>query len=288
MEGCITALITPFIRGHIDEEGFLRNLDFQLDSGISGVLILGTTGEAMTLSAKERARVIELSVKKAKGKVPIIVGTGQNCTRSTIEFSKLAEDLGADMVSVVAPYYNKPTQEGIFRHFKTIVESLSIPLMVYNIQSRVGVNIETETLIRIAALPRVIAVKEASGNLSQAGDVVNQIPHLSLFSGDDAFTLPMMALGAKGVVSVVSNLIPLEMGALVKAALDGKFEEAKKRHYQLLPLFKAAFLEVNPVPIKEAMNLVGFPAGDYRLPLCEMDVKNREKLRHVLREMGLV
>jgi 4-hydroxy-tetrahydrodipicolinate synthase len=285
MEGCITALITPFKEGEIDEEGLIHNIHMQLEAGISGFLLLGTVGEAMTLSLKERERVVAIAVKEAKGKVPLLVGTGHNCTRSTLDFSKRAESLGADVVVVVTPYYNKPTQEGIFRHFEALSAHLSIPIMAYNNHTRSAVNIETETMVRIASLPNVIGVKEASGSLSQAGDVMHQLPHFSVFSGDDVLAMPMIALGAKGVISTVSNLVPRQMHALVKAALEERFQEARAMHYQLLPLFKAAFLEVNPVPIKTAMNWWGMPAGNCRLPLCEMSIGNREKLQQTLSQL---
>lgn len=289
INGTITALITPFINDEIDEEGFAENIRFQIVSGINGILPLGTTGESPTISSSERKRIISLAVQNAHGKVPVWVGTGANCTRETIEITKQAKDLGADVALIVTPYYNKPTQEGIFRHFEAIAENIDIPVVVYNIPGRSGVNIETTTLVRIAELPNIIGVKEASGSVSQAGDVIQTIArknaNFSVLSGDDGLTLPMMALGAVGVVSVVSNLIPAEIVSLVNAASQGNYDLAREIHYQLLPLFKTAFIETNPIPIKAAMNLCGMPAGECRLPLCEMTAANLNTLRQVFFQM---
>lgn len=287
MEGCITALVTPFHNGEIDEEAFIRHLHFQKESGVTGFLLLGTVGEAMTLSLKEKEHLITLAVKEMKGKATLIVGTGHNCTRTTLEFSKRAQDLGADILMVVTPYYNKPTQEGIYRHFETLAGALTTPIMAYNNQARSVVNIETPTLVRIASLPGLVGVKEASGNLFQVGEVLHALPRFTVFSGDDALALPMIALGAKGVVSTVSNLVPVQVTSLVKAALKGDFEEAKKIHHTLIPLFKAAFLEVNPVPIKTALQMGGRMGGACRLPLCEMSSDNTEKLKNTLIQMGI-
>ncbi len=292
IKGTVTALVTPFLHHKLDEEGFIHNIRHQIAQGINGIVPLGTTGESSTLSAEEQERVISIAVKEAKGKVPIWVGTGSYCTRQTIEKTQRAKDLGADVALIVTPYYNKPTQEGIFRHFEAIVASVDIPIVIYNIPGRSGTNIETSTLMRIAGLPNVAGVKEASGNISQAGDVlhiiVEKYPHFSVFSGDDALTLPMMALGAVGVVSVVSNLIPKPIIELVNAALQGQFDAARKIHYQLLPLYKAAFIETNPVPIKTAMQLCGMPSGECRLPLYKMAPENLHLLQQVLINMQLL
>ncbi len=292
LKGAVTALITPFINQALDEEGLAYNINHQIVNGINGILVLGTTGEASTLSPEEKARVITIAVNQAKGKVPVWVGTGLYCTRQTIESTKRAKDLGADVALIVTPYYNKPTQEGIFRHFEAIAEKVDIPIVVYNIPGRCGTNIETSTLKRIAGLPNIIGVKEASGNISQAEDVlrtvVSQYPNFLVYSGDDALTLPMMSLGAIGVISVVSNLVPAQVTELVTAASKGRFDLAKEIHYQLLPLFKAAFIESNPVPIKTAMGLCGMPSGGCRLPLYKMESKNLEILHQSLVQMQLI
>jgi 4-hydroxy-tetrahydrodipicolinate synthase len=286
LRGTFTAMVTPFKQDALDEEGLISNIHHQLRAGVSGLVFLGTTGEASTLTEQEKQRVIEIGVRETKGKATVIIGTGSNSTLQAIENTKRAQALGADMALVVTPYYNKPTQEGIYRHYQAITESTDLPLIVYNIQGRTGVNIETPTLLRIAALPNVIGVKEASNNLNQVTDVLHtilkQYPQFSVLSGDDAATLPFMALGATGVISVVSNLVPEWVTALVNAALSQDFERARILHKELLPLFRNAFLETNPAPIKEAMNLWGLAAGPCRLPLCEMQPENRKKLRDLL------
>ena len=291
LKGTITALITPFIDQKLDEEGLAHNIRYQIQQGISGILALGTTGEAPTLSSEEQEKVISIAVKEAKAQIPVWVGTGSFCTRQTIEKTQRAKDLGADVALIVTPYYIKPTQEGIYRHFEAIATRVEIPIVVYNIPGRCGVNIETTTLMRIAELPHIMGVKEASGNINQAGDVIHTIvkkhPLFSLFSGDDVLTLPMMALGASGVISVVSNLVPDLVSALTSAALQGQYERAQEIHYQLLPLYKAAFIETNPVPIKTAMNLCGMPSGDCRLPLWQMAPENVNILHQLLVHMQL-
>lgn len=291
LQGTLTALITPFKNGKLDEAGLRQNIRFQMDEGIKGIVPLGTTGEAATLSAEEHSRVISVCLEEAGKKIPVIVGTGSNCTRQTIERTKKAKELGADAVLVVAPYYNKPTQEGIFRHFEAVAQSVKIPLIVYNNPGRSVVNIEPQTMLRLAGLPTVIGLKDSPAQLSHTGEIIHEInrtyPHFSILSGDDALTFPMMALGANGVISVVSNLVPRLMGKLVEAMLDGRFEEAKALHYQLLPICQVAFIETNPSPIKAAMNHCGMAAGECRLPLVSMDEKNCEKLKAVLKMMRL-
>ena len=292
LKGTITALITPFRDDSFDVEGFEKNIAFQLESGVSGILPLGTTGEAPTLLAKERDQVIRSAVNLAKGKVPVWIGTGSYSTKETIAKTLHAEELGADVALIVTPYYNKPTQEGIYRHFEAVAQATSLPIVVYNIEGRCGRNIETSTLKRLAALPSIVGVKEASGSMLQMSEVIREIAFVrdgfSVLSGDDALTLPLMALGGTGVVSVVANLVPKEMVALTRAVLEGRFDEAKALHHALFPLFRASFLEVNPVPIKEAMALCGMPSGNTRLPLCEMHPENRTKLKETLKSVGLL
>lgn len=292
LKGVITALITPFIDQKLNEKGLIQNIHFQIENGVNGILPLGTTGEAPTLTFEEHEQVIKIAVKEAKGKVPVWVGTGSYSTLQTIEKTKKAKDLGADVALIVTPYYNKPTQEGIYRHFEAISQQTNIPIVVYNIAGRTCSNVETATLKRIAELPNVVGVKESSGSISQASDVVGQLSNkskaFSVLSGDDEFTLPMMALGATGVVSVVSNLVPAKVVALIEAALKGDFQLARQLHYELLPLFKGAFLETNPVPIKTAMNMCSLPAGSCRLPLYRMMPDNEERLRQILLGMNLI
>ncbi len=292
LKGTYTALVTPFKDGEVDYEGLKENIRYQIKEGITGILVLGTTGETPTLTDKEKEEIIRVAVAEAKGKVKVMVGTGTNSTEHSIENTRLAKKLGADCVLIVTPYYNKPTNEGIFRHFKAVNDAVDIPIVVYNIQGRTGRNIETPVLQRISELKNVIGVKEASGSIDQMGEVVNQIamknPRFSVMSGDDSMTLPLIAVGGKGVISVVSNLVPGRLVEMVNAGLEGDFEKARALHHELLPFFKGAFIETNPIPIKEAMNLCGMAAGGYRLPMCEMMSQNKEKLKSILAGMGLL
>lgn len=290
IEGAITAMVTPFTSdGKVDLNGLKENVAFQIKSGISGLVPLGTTGESPVISDSEREQIVRAVVSAAGGKVPVIVGTGTNSTEHSIELSRQAERLGADAVLVVSPYYNKPSQEGLFRHFKAIAGSIKIPVVVYNIQGRTAVNIETATLARMAQVPNIIAVKEASGNIGQMMEVLDQLPKtFSVVSGDDNLTFPLMALGGRGVISVVSNLIPRKVSDMCAAAAKGDFATARRLHFEMLPIFKAAFIETNPVPIKAAMTLAGMAAGPVRLPLCELQPSNHDKLKAVLQNLGLV
>lgn len=292
LEGTITALVTPFIDQQLDEAGLIQNIRRQIAAGVNGILLLGTTGEASTLSHNERERVIAMAVAEAKGKVTIWVGTGSYCTRQTIENTLKAKALGADGALVVTPYYSKPTQEGIYRHFEALTAAVDIPILVYNIPGRSSINIEPATLLRMAALSNIVGVKESSGNIQQASEFLHAVqsryPHFKVFSGDDALILPMMALGAVGIVSVVSNLLPEQIVALANAALRGDFQRARDMHFQLQPFIKVAFIETNPVPIKTAMSLCGMPAGGCRLPLYQMSAENLNALRQQLMQMQLI
>ncbi len=292
LKGTITALITPFIDDKLDEEGLIKNIRYQISQGVSGILPLGSTGEAPTLSPAEQEKIISIAVKEAKGKVPIWVGTGAYCTRQTIEKTKKAKDLGADIVLIVNPYYNKPTQEGLFRHFEAISNAVDIPIVIYNNPARCCINIEASTLIRLANLPNLKGLKESTDNLSHTTEYIHRLAQegldFAILSGDDVNTLPMMSLGARGVISVVSNLVPQGIVSLVKAASAGNYNEAREIHYGLLPLVKAAFLETNPIPIKAAMSLCGMAAGECRLPLYKMSPENLHKLKQVLITMNLI
>lgn len=292
LKGTITALITPFIHGQLDENGLKENIRQQLQAGINGLLVLGTTGEDPTLTPEEQEKIISIAVQEGKKKVPIVVGTGQYCTKKTIEKTKKAQDLGADAVLIVTPYYNRPSQEGIFKHFEAISQQVNLPIYLYNIPSRSGTNIELPTLQKIATLPNIAGIKDASGNVIQATETVHAIckknPQFRIFSGDDVLTLPMMSLGAHGVISVVSNLVPHQMVNLTKYALEGRFDLAQQVHYELLPLFRMSFIEVNPAPIKAAMQMCGRASGSCRLPLCDLLPENRAKLLNLLHEMRLL
>jgi 4-hydroxy-tetrahydrodipicolinate synthase len=290
LSGAITAMITPFTEDDkIDVEGLKNNVNFQIENNISGLVPLGTTGESPTITDEERELVIKTVVEAANKRVPVIVGTGTNSTRTTIEHSKKAQELGADAVLVVNPYYNKPTQEGLYRHFKAVSESIEIPVIVYNIQGRTAVNIETSTMARFKEVNNIIAVKEASGNLDQMKEVIQEMPEdFAVLSGDDNMTLDLIKEGGKGVISVLSNLMPKQVSNLCRNALEGNIAEAEKINEQLSPMFKAAFIETNPIPIKTAMGLVGMPSGQLRLPLCELMPENLESLKKTMTEMEIL
>ncbi len=290
MKGLYTAIITPFNRdGQIDEEGLRQNLRYQLTNDVDGIVVLGATGEAATIDDIERTRLIEITVEEAGGKIKIFVGAGTNSTASTIEATRQAKTIGADGALIVTPYFNKPTQEGIFRHFSAIVDAVEdFPICIYNTKGRTGQNIETETIQRLTQHPEIIAVKEASGNISQMSDVINAThdqPQVYILSGDDELTLPLMALGGHGVISVASNLLPKEMKQLVKAAEEGDFALAREWHRKLLPFFKSNFIETNPIPIKAAMQACGMAAGPCRLPLCELSPKNLNEILTIVHKL---
>lgn len=290
-KGAYTAMVTPFdARGEVDEEGLRANVEFQIRKGIHGLVPVGTTGECATLSYEEHKRVIEITVDAAKGRVPVLAGTGSNSTWEAIMLTEHAKEVGADGALLVAPYYNKPTQRGLYEHFKKIAETVDIPQVLYNIPSRTGVNIEPETMAKLAELKNVVGVKEASGSLDQVMRIIQLTRGKEFFvtSGEDSLTFPILALGGIGVISVASNLVPDRVAGMVDAFFEGKLEEARRIHYELMPLFKALFIETNPSPVKAAMEMMGMPAGKPRLPLVELQPENREKLRRVLMDMGLV
>ncbi len=290
-KGAITAIVTPFKEnGELDEESLRKLVEFQIKKRIDGIVPCGTTGESPTLSYEEHKRVIEIVIDAAKGKVPIIAGAGSNSTSHAVEMTRQAANLGADASLHVPPYYNKPTQEGIYRHFSEIAKAVDLPIIAYNIQGRTAVNIETQTLARLAKEhSNIVGVKEASGNIAQMMDVISALPkEFCVLSGDDNLTLPLMSLGGKGIVSVASNIIPKDMHDLTEFALKGDFEKAGKLHYQFLPLFKGIFIETNPIPIKAALAIKGMIKESYRLPMCEMKNENREKLRKILEELSII
>ncbi len=283
MQGVYTALITPFdTSGRICEKTLVEALHRQHQSGIDCVVLLGTTGEPATVEDYERDLLVKVAVRELKGKIPIMVGCGTPCTKKTIEMVKKAEALGADVIQIITPYVNKPTQEGLYLHFEAISKATHLPICVYNIPGRCVVNLEVATLERIAALPNIIGVKECSGNFQQITEIVDRIcnkhTNFSLFSGDDPVTLPMMAVGATGIMSVISNLIPREMVEFVRCIQNGNLHEAKEKHYALQPLLHAVSLETNPIPIKHLMKLAGFDTGIVRLPLTPPSSQNQQKL----------
>lgn len=290
-QGAITAIVTPFTeKGELDEESLRKLVEFQIKNKIDGIVPCGTTGESPTLADDEHKKVIEIVIDAVKGKVPVIAGAGSNSTRHAIEMTRAAADLGADASLHVSPYYNKPTQEGLYKHFHEIAKTVDIPIIIYNIQGRTAVNIETSTLARLAKEhSNIVGVKEASGNIAQMMDVISALPkNFSVLSGDDNLTLPLMALGGKGIISVASNIIPREMHDLTEYALNGDFKKAGELHYKFLPLFKGIFIETNPIPIKAALAMKGMIKEVYRLPMCEMKTENKEKLMEILKELEIL
>ena len=289
-QGSFVAMVTPFRNGTVDEAKVRELVELHVSHGTDGLIPCGTTGESPTLSHDEHKRVVELVLEAARGRIPVIAGTGSNSTTEAIDLTKHAERAGAAGALVVNPYYNKPTQEGLYHHFRAVAESVAIPILVYNIQSRTAVNVETPTLERLVRDAKNVAgVKEASGSLDQMSQVIAACgPDFSVLSGDDNVTLPLLAIGGHGVVSVIANILPRETAEMVHAALDGDWKRARELHYTLVPLARAAFLETNPIPIKEAMAMAGMIEPEFRLPMCRMSDANRERLRAVLKPYALV
>ncbi len=289
-KGVFTAVVTPFTKDDkLDETAFRALINFQIDNGVQGIVPVGTTGESPTLTFVEHCRVIELAVSETRGRVPVIAGAGSNCTAEAIELTEYAKKAGATASLQVAPYYNKPTEDGFFRHFSAIADKVDLPMIVYNIPGRTGKNIENQTMLELAKHKNIVAVKEASGNIVQVMDLIQAKPKdFVVLSGDDNLTLPIMAMGGDGVVSVASNLIPAEMVTMVKKAAAGKWAEALVMHYSLMPLFKAIFLETNPIPVKAALAMKGMLEETYRLPMCPMKPANREKLKKTLEELKVL
>jgi len=290
LEGVYTAVVTPMsAEGALDEKALRRLVDFQIEGGVSGLVPVGTTGESPTLDPEECKRVIRIVVEQARGKVPVIAGAGSNSTSEAIHYAKDAKESGADATLQVGPYYNKPTSQGFLGHFRAIADAVDLPLIVYNIQGRTGKNIDNPTMLELAQHRNIVAVKEASGDIGQIMELIAKKPaEFTVLSGDDNLVFPIMALGGRGVISVVSNLVPQQMSRFVGAALKGDWDAARKMHYELLPLFKAAFIETNPIPIKAALAMRGLIAETYRLPMCAMAPKNRESLQATLKEMKLL
>ncbi|MDX9800956.1 MAG: 4-hydroxy-tetrahydrodipicolinate synthase [Spirochaetia bacterium] len=290
LKGVYTALVTPFNKdGSVDWDAMKNLVEFQINEKISGLAPMGTTGESPTLSHEEHMQVVEFVVKQAEGRVPVIAGSGSNCTAEAIRMTKLAKDYGADVSLQVAPYYNKPSQEGLYKHFMTIADKVDIPLLVYNIPGRSGKNIENSTMLKLAKHQNIIAVKEASGNIAQVMELAAEKPaDFDILSGDDNLGLPIIALGGTGIVSVASNIIPSQMVELVKEALAGNMIKARELHYRLFPLFKAEFIDTNPIPIKYMMSLKGMVKETYRLPLCEMSKDYKKQVKDMLEKMDLI
>src|ERR1700730_1394860 len=289
-KGTYTAIVTPFKDGRIDENGFRKLIDFQINNGIDGIVPAGTTGEAATLDFDEHLRLIEIAVEQANGRCKIVAGTGSNSTREAIELTQKAERLGIDGALLASPYYNKPTQEGVYRHYRAIAESTSLKLMLYNVPGRTAGEIGVETCARPARDCRtIVSIKEAGGSTERVSALKNVVPSdFTILSGDDALTLPFMAVGAVGVVSVASNVVPKAMTELVSNFLEGHPAESMRVHLRYFQLFKDLFIESNPIPVKTALHLMGMIEGEFRLPLCEMGNANREQLSRTLRTIKLI
>ncbi len=287
--GSIVAIVTPFKEGRFDEKAFSDLIEWHIAEGTNAIVPCGTTGESATLEYDEHYRVIQLCIEVVNRRVPVIAGTGANSTAETIMMTKKAEELGADGALLVAPYYNKPTQEGIYRHYKAVAEAVGIPLVLYNVPGRTASNILPETVARLAEIENIVAIKEASANMRQVSDIIRLCgDKITVLSGDDFTTFPLMALGGKGVISVVANVMPRKVSEMCAAMLSGDLEKAREIHYFLEPLSGAMFYETNPIPVKTALSLMGKINEEFRLPLCEMAPANKERLREVMKSYSLI
>ncbi len=287
--GVFTAIVTPFINGELDEESLRGLIEFQIAKGIAGIVPCGTTGESPTLGFDEYKRVVGITVEIARKRVPVVAGAGSNATAKAVELTRCAKQLGVDATLQVTPYYNKPTPEGLYQHFKKVAE-VGLPLVIYNVPGRTGINITPETVAHLSKIPEVAAIKEASGDIAQMAEI-NRLcdDRLTLLSGDDAMTLPVLSVGGKGVISVISNLLPDKMAKICQAWQAGDAARALENHAGLLPLMRAMFMESNPIPIKTALMMKGLiKSAELRLPLCAMSETNREKLAQVLKEAGVL
>jgi len=287
--GSIVAIVTPFKDGQVDEEAYRELIEFQIANGTSAIVPCGTTGESATLNVEEHARVIDIALETVNKRVPVIAGTGGNSTSEAIELTEHAKKAGADASLQVTPYYNKPTQEGLYQHFKAIAKAVPLPQVLYNVPGRTSVNMLPETVARLAELAEVVAIKEASGNLAQMAEIVRLAgDNITLLSGDDNVTLPSLALGGKGVISVVANIVPRDSADLIRAWEAGRVEEARAIFYKLFPLCQAMFFETNPIPVKTSLALMGKIQDEMRLPLCPMAPGNLDRLKKALTEYGLI
>lgn len=287
--GSLVAIVTPFKNGKLDERALGDLIEWQITSGTHGIVPCGTTGESATLTHAEHDRVVAFTVEVVRRRVPVVAGTGSNSTEEAIALTKHAKAAGVDGALLITPYYNKPTQEGLFLHYKAVAEAVDLPLVVYNIPGRTGVNMLPSTIARLTVCPTVVAIKEGSGAVQQASEIIQLCgERLTVLAGDDALTLPMMAVGGKGVITVTANLVPTKMAQLVNAFREGRVEAARAMHYELYPLFTALFYETNPIPVKEALYLMGKIAPELRLPLCRIGNDNKAKLLTVLKAASLV
>ena len=288
-KGCGTAIITPFTEEGVNFEEFKKLIEFQISEGVDSIIVCGTTGESSTMTTEEKKETIKFAIDVANKRVPIIAGTGGNCTKSAIEMSKYAESVGADAVLVVTPYYNKTTQAGLVAHYKAIADSITIPIILYNVPSRTGLNISPATCLELSKIDNIVAIKEASGNISQVAEIANLCgEHLTIYSGNDDQILPILSLGGLGVISVLSNVIPKDVHIMVESFFNGDIKKATKLQLDTLKLTSALFSEVNPIPVKAACNMMGFNCGIPRLPLIEMSEAGKENLKNEMNNYGII
>lgn len=289
LKGAMTAIVTPFKNGKVDEETFRSLIRRQIEGGIDGLVPCGTTGEAATMDLDEYEKVIGIAVEECKGKIPVLAGAGTNNTKKVIELAKIAKGAGADAILSVAPYYNKPTQEGLYQHYKTIAENVDLPLVLYNVPGRTSVNILPKTVIRLSQIDNIVGIKEASGSLNQVSEIIEGASEgFSVISGDDFLTLPMMSIGGTGVISVTSNVVPELVARQYDAFVEGNLDEARELHHKLFKLHQAMFYETNPIPVKTALAMMGLIEEEFKLPLCKMSDANKERLKTVLKDMNLI
>lgn len=288
-KGSMAAIVTPFKNNKIDERALKNLIEFQLKNGTDAIVPCGTTGESATLSYEEHERVIELTIEAVDKRVPVIAGTGSNSTSETIMLTRHAAKAGADAVLLIAPYYNKPTQEGLYQHHKAVAEAVDVPQILYNVPGRTSVNMLPETVARLSEIKNIIGIKEATGSLQQASDVIERCKKdFIVLSGDDFTALPLLAIGGHGVISVTANIAPRDVANMFDSFEVGDLEEAKKLHYKLQPLHRAMFLETNPIPVKTALAMMGMVKDEFRLPLVKLGKNNRERLKDVLKDYGLI
>jgi len=289
LKGSIVAIVTPFKRGKVDEKAFGDLIEWHIAQGTNAIVPCGTTGEASTLDYKEHYRVIDIAVKIVSGRVPVVAGTGANSTDETIEITEHARKSGADAALLVTPYYNKPTQEGLYRHYKMVAEQVDIPIVLYNVPGRTAVNMLPPTVARLAEIKNIIAIKEATGDMKQVSEVIRLCgDRMIVISGDDFTTLPLLALGGKGVISVSANVMPKEVSQMCSFWMKGQHDKARALHYKLEPLNASMFIETNPIPVKTALAMMGKIREEFRMPLCEMAPANKEKLKKVLMALKLL
>ena len=287
--GAIVAIVTPFRNGKVDEQALRKLIEEQIAAGTDGIVPCGTTGESTTLSHEEHDRVIEITIDAARKRLPVIAGTGSNSTAEALRLTRHAWEAGADGALLVCPYYNRPTQEGLYQHYRTIAEEVPTPNIIYNTPGRTGTNLLPETLAKLAKIKNIVGVKEASGSLKQMSDVIQLCgSDFDVLSGDDIFTLPLLAIGGKGVISVISNIVPADMAEMVDVFAAGDLEQARALHYRMAPLIDVLFIETNPIPVKAALAMMGKIEYELRLPLCRMSEKNEGTLKKVMQDYGLI